>query len=268
MPDKIISQQKEKRDSRSYSELQRLLVKVDRKVRSDPVFGKTARRGIARLEEEIKEQADCENQLNLLVKEGCDRAELLWLLATSSGEPTPDRLEDMVGLSPRQLKSLVMLLRLCAGRIARLNQNSDLGKFFSKARILVPLRLPGFLDSVALQLELISAIRYSWYANIARERLLNYVRRCTNKLHDEAISTLVAVAGNRPKYSIDAHTRWRGRSAQWRKKVSLPPGIFSDSNTMLLLEEILRACISGPLIRLSRETAPATDSDSRLSPSR
>ncbi|MFY9585276.1 MAG: hypothetical protein WAR21_12380 [Candidatus Acidiferrales bacterium] len=236
--------------NQAYLNLDKILARADRKLRIDPRTTPYVPMALARLDREIQEDGAIRRCLEKLCSAGCNRQELLWLLATCSEEPTPepDRLVQLLGLDHRQLRATVKGLREWAHRIERINQ-APLAAVLQVAGIREVFDVPPLLRKYAALLEFLADVTWRTYWTVAKKSLIFYVKKRTKHYHDKMVAELLATATTRDNYSENLHRAWRRRNINPALRRLPSPGLRYSAERFL--ERLFLMCGSHLIIKLS-----------------
>ncbi len=185
--------------------------------RTQPIVDKA----LQRLEEVIQ-QGEAKNSLAFLCERGCNREELIWLLATCSWDATHERVDQITELDDRKLKAALKRFAKCAGEVERLSRRSAVQKLLTKSSVTRPFQIPQDLRDFGALLEFISGLRAQIYRILARNRLIRYVKSSTGQFWDKPLAELIATVSNRDNYDEKAHRQWRFRNYGRTVELQLP----------------------------------------------
>lgn len=231
-------------DPRIPLSLERVIVDRDYAVLSSMCqdYPGTLDAGLGELERMIaaSHATDC---LDKLCSDHCDRRALLWLLhpfsrapvfknALWSEKPGPGSVEELLGLTSKELEMLINNLNADACKLDIVNSQADFSALLMLNRQLYPVaRLPQTLRTCIRVLEYAArhfADHAHIYDNIAKARLTSYVlakvegslpgprRKQRREFHDGEIATLIsAVSGDEDcRYDSADHRMWRRKHYQ------------------------------------------------------
>jgi hypothetical protein len=190
-----------------------------REVRTRPIVVQA----LQRLEEVIQ-QGEGRNSLAFLCERGCEREELIWLLATCSWDASHERVDQITELDDRKLKAALKRFAKCAGEVEQLSHRSAVQKLLTKSGVTRPFQIPQDLRDFGALLEFISDLRAHIYWVLARNRLIRYVNSCTGQFWDKPVAELIATVSNRDNYDEKAHRQWRFRNYGRAVELQLPAG--------------------------------------------
>lgn len=207
-------------------DLSEIFLRVERRLHENQNTRAMVHAGLGQLRAMIKKNRVADNSFIELCSGGCKEAQLVWILATCSDEPTPERVDQLLGVNDRQLKALVKSLRKEAGRVDKIN-DQKVRVLLKDAGLTHPFLLPSRMRDYAELLELLARLRWTVYWTAAKVRLVAYVRERTNQFHDAEVAEILATLLNRQDYTEKAHAAWRRRhfpsGAQLFRKLSSQP---------------------------------------------
>jgi hypothetical protein len=150
--------------------------------------------------------------LNRLVKRGCDRRMMLYMLAFIRNPQLPDDIRSWTGQPHRQIRAFAEQLRRCARKIDELHARHLFAVALRETGSADLLELPDTLRRYASRLVSLSKqlrrprlSRHLALANLVREVIAR-----TGKPRDDEVAAVVAAATGR-SYFTDAHKRWRSQ---------------------------------------------------------
>jgi hypothetical protein len=153
--------------------------------------------------------------LKALCDAGCDREEILWLLAGCYSGPAFAPITKLLGRGDRALRSALQSIRNCADLIANLNQQPFGAFAHGMASSFSILQLPHTLNEYASLIQ-DATVAFGhgsyWYLHLAKARLVDYVTSVTGGVHDRQVSSLIdAMVHPKGGYSESDQAKWRSR---------------------------------------------------------
>jgi len=155
--------------------------------------------------------------LQALCDAGCDREEILWLLAGVGDHARPAfaSIERLFGRQKRALARALQSITQCAELIANINQHPFGGFVHATVFGQEFLQLPARLREYAwLIQEGSQAFGHGshWYSHLTKARLVDHVKAFTGDFRDHAVSCLIdAVLEPKAAYSETDQAKWRFR---------------------------------------------------------
>jgi hypothetical protein len=190
-----------------------------------------------------------------LCDDGCDSEKLLWLIGACSEDPAPDpnRLIEVMGFAPRELRAAFEAIEKCARQIERLNSR-PVAEIFKVANIALLADLPAGLRGLVALLKPISHFNWGTYQILAKRHLIRYVREKTGEYNDKKVSELIAVATGRDDYDERTHYEFRRRNVGTKKSEALSgvSSVWPALAAARVIDASFQLCIAAALVKLSR----------------
>ena len=164
--------------------------------------------------EQILKECGALGYLESLVREDCDRDQILAMLVTLQRCPQIDAWEFLAKTDLQTLKRKIAKIRNVARDIERLNSTflsafrTSLGFSFQEKFQRIPFILEWYATVLDVQRGFFGPKQHPM-EEAAKAHLVLTVEITTGKPHDKEVSGLIAAVMNRPNYSEGDHGQWR-----------------------------------------------------------